>query len=81
MKKVIIAIALCLVCTFSFGFIQSNQIVYKALTEFAKEVKLYASPTGQCYHYSQKCGGKNAVEITAQQAQDRGLRACKKCVH
>ncbi len=37
----------------------------------------YATPTGTRYHRDPECGGKNALEITEQQAQ--ALKPCSKC--
>lgn len=41
---------------------------------------LYASPSGKRYHYDAACPGKNSQPITWDEAQQRGLTPCKKCV-
>ncbi len=38
---------------------------------------VYVTPSGECYHYSQSCAGKNARPIGLSQAA--GYRPCKKC--
>lgn len=40
---------------------------------------IYASPNGKRYHYKASCCGKNAVEITRDDAARRGLTPCKVC--
>lgn len=41
---------------------------------------IYAAPSGKRYHYDARCPGKNSREITWDQAEQRGLTPCKKCV-
>lgn len=41
---------------------------------------LYATPSGKRYHYDAACPGKNSQAITWEEARQRGLTPCKKCV-
>ena len=41
---------------------------------------IYAAPSGKRYHYDARCPGKNSREITWDEAEQRGLTPCKKCV-
>lgn len=41
---------------------------------------VYATKSGECYHYEAGCGGKNAKEITWDIVDSRHLRPCSKCV-
>lgn len=41
---------------------------------------VFATNTGKCYHYSQKCAGEQSFAVTIQEAQRHSLTACKKCV-
>ena len=41
---------------------------------------IYAAPNGKRYHYNAQCPGKNSQEITWDEAEQRGLTPCKKCV-
>ena len=41
---------------------------------------IYAAPNGKRYHYNAQCPGKNSREITWDEAEQRGLTPCKKCV-
>ena len=41
---------------------------------------IYAAPSGKRYHYNAQCPGKNSQEITCDEAEQRGLTPCKKCV-
>ena len=41
---------------------------------------IYAAPSGKRYHYDARCPGKNSQEITWDEAEQRGLTPCKKCV-
>lgn len=40
---------------------------------------VYITPTGECYHYSASCAGKNAIETSLDNAQ-KYYRPCSKCV-
>ncbi len=40
---------------------------------------VYVTPSGECYHFSSSCGGKNSYSITLNEAQGRGYRPCSKC--
>ena len=39
---------------------------------------VYITPTGECYHYSRACAGKNAIETSMENATAY-YRPCKKC--
>ena len=41
---------------------------------------VYCTKTGKRYHISESCAGKNAQEISLDEAIDKGLTPCKKCV-
>lgn len=41
---------------------------------------IYAAPNGKRYHYDAQCPGENSREITWDEAEQRGLTPCKKCV-
>ena len=41
---------------------------------------IYAAPSGKRYHYNAQCPGKNSREITWDEAEQRGLTPCQKCV-
>ena len=41
---------------------------------------IYAAPSGKRYHYDARCPGKNSREITWDEAEQRGLTPCQKCV-
>ena len=41
---------------------------------------IYAAPSGKRYHYDAQCPGENSREITWDEAEQRGLTPCKKCV-
>lgn len=41
---------------------------------------VYATPSGEKYHYEEKCGGKNSVEITWSDVDRRHLEPCGTCV-
>ena len=41
---------------------------------------IYAAPSGKRYHYNARCPGENSREITWDEAEQRGLTPCKKCV-
>lgn len=45
-----------------------------------KSVQLYATPGGQRYHYDAACPGENAQAITWDEATQRGLTPCQRCV-
>lgn len=40
---------------------------------------VYTTPTGERYHYSSKCAGKNARATTLNKAKKAGYTPCKKC--
>ncbi len=40
---------------------------------------VYRTPSGTRYHLSLSCGGKNAYEVTLDEAVESGLTPCKKC--
>ncbi len=42
---------------------------------------VYRTPSGECYHFSSSCGGKNSYDITLDSAIGMGLRPCKKCAY
>ena len=41
---------------------------------------VYITKSGTKYHYSYTCGGNEYYKCTIEQALDRGLSPCKKCV-
>lgn len=43
-----------------------------------KSRTVYITPTGEKYHYSKSCAGKNAIESTLNEVKDR-YDPCKKC--
>lgn len=45
-----------------------------------ESVTIYATPSGERYHYDAACPGKNGQQITWDEALSRGLTPCKKCV-
>lgn len=45
-----------------------------------KGVGLYATPTGERYHYSASCNGGTYYETTLAEIAGRGLEPCDKCV-
>lgn len=42
---------------------------------------LYATPKGKKYHFLPNCAGENSVEISWDEAEERGLEACKRCAY
>ena len=46
----------------------------------AEEGRIYATPNGKRYHSDPQCPGKNSREITWDDAAQRGLTPCKRCV-
>ena len=44
------------------------------------ERPIYAAPSGKRYHNDPQCPGKNGCPITWEEAAQRGLTPCKKCV-
>lgn len=46
----------------------------------AEEGRIYAAPNGKRYHSDPQCPGKNSREITWDDAAQRGLTPCKRCV-
>ena len=54
------------------------QIEEKVTVLEDKAVRVYISPTGECYHLKRTCAGKNAIETTLDK---NNKRACMKCVH
>lgn len=40
---------------------------------------VYRTPSGKRYHLNASCGGKNAYEVTYEDAVEAGLTPCKKC--
>lgn len=45
-----------------------------------EEHPIYAAPSGKRYHDDPQCPGKNGCRITWEEAAERGLTPCKKCV-
>ena len=45
-----------------------------------EEHPIYAAPSGKRYHNDPQCPGKNGCRITWEEAAERGLTPCKKCV-
>lgn len=45
-----------------------------------EEHPIYAAPSGKRYHDDPRCPGKNGCRITWEEAAERGLTPCKKCV-
>ena len=45
-----------------------------------EEQPIYAAPSGKRYHNDPRCPGKNGCQITWEEAAERGLTPCKKCV-
>lgn len=45
------------------------------------ERAVYITPTGERYHFSSTCGGKNSSESTLSNAKSLGLTPCKKCAN
>lgn len=43
--------------------------------------KIYITRTGKRYHYDSTCNGGKYFESTLEEALDRGLTPCNKCVH
>lgn len=41
---------------------------------------VYYTRTGECYHYENPCGKGTYYETNLNDAKDRGLRPCEKCV-
>lgn len=41
---------------------------------------IYATPTGEKYHYASPCGRGTYYECTWDEVEERGLEPCKKCV-
>lgn len=46
----------------------------------AEDGRIYAAPNGKRYHSDPQCPGKNSREITWDDAAQRGLTPCKRCV-
>ena len=46
----------------------------------AEDGRIYAAPHGKRYHSDPQCPGKNSREITWDDAAQRGLMPCKRCV-
>lgn len=45
-----------------------------------KQITVYYTKTGECYHYENPCGRGTYYPISLDKAQQRGLRPCEKCV-
>lgn len=41
---------------------------------------IYATPTGEKYHYASPCGRGTYYKCTWDEVEERGLEPCKKCV-
>jgi hypothetical protein len=41
--------------------------------------RVYVTPSGSRYHVSATCGGKNATDVSLQEAVDQGKTPCKRC--
>lgn len=59
---------------------QGDEQDYAQGNEEDNKSVVFATNTGKCYHYSQKCAGEKSFAITIQEAQRHSLTACKKCV-
>lgn len=44
------------------------------------EHKIYYTKTGKSYHYDDECGRGTYYECTLEEALEKGLEPCKKCV-
>ena len=47
--------------------------------EKSPEKDIYASPSGEKYHFNPECGGKNSIKITVEEFFERKLAPCSKC--
>lgn len=45
-----------------------------------KQLTVYYTRTGECYHYENPCGRGTYYPISLDKAKQRGLRPCEKCV-
>lgn len=50
----------------------------KSVTKTKKEVQVYVTATGECYH-THACGRGNYYKASLSAAKSRGLRPCRKC--
>lgn len=79
MNKILTTLILSIFCVLSLVCIcaigEQGQI-YTSIV--SKEKVVYITPSGQCYHYSKSCAGKNAIATTLDKC--KGKRPCKKCV-
>lgn len=50
------------------------------ISDSSTEHKIYCTKTGKSYHYNDNCGSGNYYECTLEEALERGLEPCKKCV-
>lgn len=46
----------------------------------AIEQKIYCTKSGKSYHYANPCGRGTYYECTLEEALEKGLKPCKKCV-
>lgn len=62
------------------GNTESNTISFD-VNEKDTSRTVYTTPTGEKYHYSARCAGKNAIETTLNKATEAGFGPCGKCVN
>ncbi len=60
------------------GLTQSSEMSFE-IEEKDTSPTVYTTPTGEKYHYSKSCAGKNAHETTLNKATEQGYDPCKKC--
>lgn len=63
---------------FEEAFVIEAQTLKKAIED--EQTIVYVTPKGKKYHYSKTCPGKNAKEVSLEEAISGGKDACKKCV-
>lgn len=62
----------------SDGKTTSQTLTFKVSPADTSRV-VYITPTGERYHFSAACAGKNAIATTLSRAKASGVEPCKKC--
>ena len=60
------------------GLTESSEMSFE-VEEKDTSPTVYTTPSGEKYHYSKSCAGKNAIEKTLNTAIAQGYDPCKKC--
>lgn len=79
MNRILTTLILSTLCVVTFTCVCATNDQDKIYSNHvSKEKVVYITPSGQCYHYSKSCAGKNAIKTTLDKC--KGKRPCKKCV-